>query len=78
MAKKNNNSPFKREETLNRTWLIKGDLPAKYKLGKGRKEEEDGAERMEDRERRDTNMLAVLDRTKYFNSNYLLAGELRI
>ena len=35
--------PFKREETLSRTWIIRGDLPAEDKLGIQRKE--DGGQR---------------------------------
>ena len=52
------------------------DLPAKQ-LGKNREEEGDRTEKREDRERRGSDVLAILFRTKYINSNYPLAGELR-
>ena len=62
--------PFKREETSSRTWLITGDLPAEGQPSKERKEEGDRTERIEDREGRGTNILAILYRTKYSKSNY--------
>ena len=50
---------------------MRWDLPAEGQLGKGRQEEEDRTERMENRERRGMHILAILYRTKYINSNYL-------
>ena len=50
---------FKKDEILSRTWLIRGDPHAKGQVSKGRKEVGNRTERMEDRERRGTQILCT-------------------